>query len=147
MCVAAMERRLQSGMSFLDFGTGSGILSVVAHHLGATPIYATEIDSAVAEFAQRVWELNGVPAQLIPLTANYTPHRLELPDARFVFETTPPDWTASVDEIIPDPEGELPEVDFCVANVGDHFWDQRHRVKAATIINISNAGKEVVVHA
>jgi ribosomal protein L11 methylase PrmA len=107
MCIEAMERRLEPGMSFLDFGTGSGILAVVAHHLGASHVYATEHDPKVADFAHTVWSLNGTPVEF----------------------------------------GRDVEVDLCVANVGDSFWDHRHLVKAKTIINISNAGEEVVVHA
>jgi ribosomal protein L11 methylase PrmA len=60
MCIEAMERRLEPGMSFLDFGTGSGILAVVAHHLGAEPVWAWETNLVAAEFALRMWVLNHV---------------------------------------------------------------------------------------
>ena len=65
MCIAALEREVQPGMSVLDFGTGSGILAMVAHHLGAAPVYATEIDPAMIEYAGKVWELNQCPVQLV----------------------------------------------------------------------------------
>ncbi len=44
LCVAALEDWIQPGDSFLDVGTGSGVLSIVAAKLGARPVWATDID-------------------------------------------------------------------------------------------------------
>ncbi|MDE0143891.1 MAG: 50S ribosomal protein L11 methyltransferase [Caldilineaceae bacterium] len=57
LCVAALEEYVQPGDSFLDIGTGSGVLSIVAAKLGAKPVWATDIDPlavrAARENAQR----------------------------------------------------------------------------------------------
>ena len=109
MCIEDMEERVVPGRPFLDFGAGSGILAIVAHHLGASPVYATEMDPATVEFAQKVWDLNNVPVVLV--------------------------------------EEELPEVDICVANIGDKLFDLRHQIRAKTLISVSNQGELWVVNA
>jgi ribosomal protein L11 methyltransferase len=53
LCLQAMERHVAPGSSLLDLGTGSGILAVAASLLGASPVYACDIDPA-AVFAARV---------------------------------------------------------------------------------------------
>jgi ribosomal protein L11 methyltransferase len=42
--LAALERELRTGDTLLDLGTGSGILSAAALLLGATAVYACDID-------------------------------------------------------------------------------------------------------
>lgn len=103
MCIEALEERVAPGMTVLDFGTGSGILAMVAWHLGAEKIYWTESNPHVAEFAQEVWRLNRIQ---IPLTPK-----------------------------------KLPEVDFCVANVGDALAEVRHLIKARELIYVTNKGE------
>ena len=44
LCVAALEEWVRPGDPFLDVGTGSGVLSIVAAKLGARPVWATDID-------------------------------------------------------------------------------------------------------
>jgi ribosomal protein L11 methyltransferase len=46
LCLQAMERHVAPGSSLLDLGTGSGILAVAAALLGASPVYACDIDPA-----------------------------------------------------------------------------------------------------
>jgi ribosomal protein L11 methyltransferase len=53
LCLRAMERHIAPGSSLLDLGTGSGILAVAAALLGASPVYACDIDPA-SVFAARV---------------------------------------------------------------------------------------------
>ena len=43
LCLEALERYLKPGMTLLDVGAGSGILSIAATHLGAHPI-ACDVD-------------------------------------------------------------------------------------------------------
>lgn len=103
MCIEALEQRVKPGMTVLDYGTGSGILAMVAWHLGAKEVYATEMDPEQVKFAQKVWALNEIPVVLV--------------------------------------EGGLPEVDLCVANIGDQFWEFNHLIKAKTLINVTNEGE------
>ncbi len=109
MCIKELERRVVPGKSFLDFGAGSGILSVVAYYLGASPIYATELDPKIAKFAQQVWDLNKVSVDLL--------------------------------------EEDIPEVDICVANIGDKIFDLRYQIRAKTLISVSTQGELWVVNA
>lgn len=67
LCVAALEERVAPGQPFLDVGTGSGVLSIVAAKLGARPIHATDIDPIAVESARANARANGVeiaPASL-----------------------------------------------------------------------------------
>ncbi len=52
VCLEAIDEYLQPGMSFLDVGTGSGILSIAAGLLGAATIVACDIDEPSVEIAQ-----------------------------------------------------------------------------------------------
>ena len=52
LCVAALEQWIRPGDSFLDVGTGSGVLSIVAAKLGARPVWATDIDSLAIQSAR-----------------------------------------------------------------------------------------------
>lgn len=65
MCIKALEERVVPGMTVLDYGTGSGILAMVAYHLGGEKVYATELDPRTVKFAQEVWALNNVPVVLV----------------------------------------------------------------------------------
>ncbi|MGO9094552.1 MAG: 50S ribosomal protein L11 methyltransferase [Bryobacteraceae bacterium] len=56
LCLQAMERHVAPGSSLLDLGTGSGILAVAASLLGASPVYACDMDPA-AVFATRLPKL------------------------------------------------------------------------------------------
>ncbi len=110
MCIEEIERRVKSGMTVLDYGTGSGILAMVVYYLGAEKVYATELDPAMAKFAQQVWDLNNVPVVLME-------------------------------------EGPFPEVDLCVANIGDQLWEFNHLIKAKTLVNVSSKGYLEVINA
>ena len=84
-------------------------LAMVACHLRAEKVYATELDADQVKFAQKVWDLNNAPVVLV--------------------------------------EEDLPQVDICVANIGDQLWDIRHQINAEIFINVSNVGELVVVNA
>jgi ribosomal protein L11 methyltransferase len=51
---------VSSGANVLDVGCGSGILSIAAAKLGATAVFAFEIDSVAVEVASRNVENNDV---------------------------------------------------------------------------------------
>jgi ribosomal protein L11 methyltransferase len=55
---AAMSR-------FLDVGTGTGVLALVAHHLGFESLMGTDIEPEALAVARRNQSLNGVPFPLL----------------------------------------------------------------------------------
>ncbi len=63
LCLEAMERHLRPGLSVLDVGTGSGILSVAASLLGAAPVFACDIDAEAVVAAGARFRAEGVPAR------------------------------------------------------------------------------------
>jgi ribosomal protein L11 methyltransferase len=60
LCLLCLEKYLQPGMSVLDMGTGSGILSIAAAKLGAASILAVDIDPAAVKAAQSNVKANRV---------------------------------------------------------------------------------------
>ena len=55
-----MESNLVSGDSFLDFGSGSGVLSIFAKKLGSSLIEGIEIDQKAIDNAKNNMKLNKV---------------------------------------------------------------------------------------
>jgi len=62
LCVRMIETYLRPGDRFLDVGTGSGILMVTAHRLGASRLSGVDSDPLAVEVAGRNLRLNHVPA-------------------------------------------------------------------------------------
>jgi len=61
LCIQALEERLQKkGLSILDVGTGSGILSIIAAKLGAKVVWGIDIDGVAVENARENVENNHV---------------------------------------------------------------------------------------
>jgi ribosomal protein L11 methyltransferase len=61
LCILALEDRLgKKGLSVLDVGTGSGILSIVAAKLGAKEVRGIDIDGVAVENARENVEKNRV---------------------------------------------------------------------------------------
>lgn len=60
LCVLALKKLLKKGMSVLDLGTGSGILTIAAKKLGAGELAATDIDENATAIAEENFEINGV---------------------------------------------------------------------------------------
>jgi ribosomal protein L11 methyltransferase len=59
LCIEGLEERLKKrGLSVLDVGTGSGILSIVAAKLGAKAVLGIDIDGAAVENARENVERN-----------------------------------------------------------------------------------------
>lgn len=54
----ALEQTLRGGETLLDVGTGSGVLSIAAHLLGATDIHAYDLDDVAVKVAQENIALN-----------------------------------------------------------------------------------------
>lgn len=60
LCAAELERRVVVGSRWLDLGTGSGILAVVAARCGAAEVIGLDIDPLAIETAREVVAMNGV---------------------------------------------------------------------------------------
>jgi ribosomal protein L11 methyltransferase len=61
LCIQALEGRLKKkGLSVLDVGVGSGILSIVAAKLGAKEVWGIDIDEVAVEVARENVRQNGV---------------------------------------------------------------------------------------
>jgi ribosomal protein L11 methyltransferase len=63
LCMAMLEKYLQPGDTFLDIGTGSGILMIAAAKLGAGRLCGIDKDEVAVAVAEKNLKLNGVPAQ------------------------------------------------------------------------------------
>ncbi|MEE9497307.1 MAG: 50S ribosomal protein L11 methyltransferase [Desulfobacterales bacterium] len=68
LCITMIEKYLSSGDSFLDVGTGSGILMIAAAKLGAGRLCGIDKDEVAIEVAAQNLELNNVNPQLFRLT-------------------------------------------------------------------------------
>ncbi len=64
LCLIALERLLAPGMTVLDVGTGSGILSIAAALLGAAQIDAMDVDPVAVKVAQENAVLNKVAERI-----------------------------------------------------------------------------------
>ncbi len=60
LCLLYLEKLLQPGMSVLDLGTGSGILSIAAVKLGASSALALDTDPQAVRAARENTRINGV---------------------------------------------------------------------------------------
>ena len=52
LCMEALEMVVRPGFKVADIGTGSGILSIAAARLGATEVFATDIDTLATRIAR-----------------------------------------------------------------------------------------------
>ncbi|MEN3188584.1 MAG: 50S ribosomal protein L11 methyltransferase, partial [Atribacterota bacterium] len=57
-CLRFIKKYFQEGMSFLDVGIGSGILSILALKMGAKRVYGIDVDPLAIEEVQRNLALN-----------------------------------------------------------------------------------------
>jgi len=60
LCLEALEETVKTGDTVLDFGCGSGILSIAAILLGADSALGVDIDEVAVKTAKENAELNGV---------------------------------------------------------------------------------------
>src|SRR5512138_3648472 len=66
LCLAALSQLLaqRPGASVLDVGTGSGILAIAAHRLGARRVAANDDDPKAVEVARENARRNGAPVEI-----------------------------------------------------------------------------------
>ncbi len=60
LCIKAMEKHLENGMTVLDLGCGSGILSIISLLLGATHATAVDIDENAVKIAVENAQKNNI---------------------------------------------------------------------------------------
>lgn len=87
LCIHMIEKYLKPGDSFLDVGTGSGILMIAASKLGAEKLFGIDNNEVAVEIAQKNLWLN-----------NIEPHRFKVKTGNLV-------------------EGVAERFDFVVANI------------------------------
>ena len=80
MCIAMIEKYLKQGDSFLDVGTGSGILMVAAAKLGASRVWGTDNDEVAVDVAGKNLMQNEIAASTFKVI---TGNLLENIGARF----------------------------------------------------------------
>jgi len=68
LCINMIERYLSKGDSFLDVGTGSGILMIAAAKLGANRLCGIDKDEVAVEVAAQNLQLNNINPQIFSLT-------------------------------------------------------------------------------
>ena len=62
LCLSEIDKQFQSGESFLDVGTGTGILAIAAAKLGASDIFACDTDVDSIAIARENALSNGTPS-------------------------------------------------------------------------------------
>ena len=62
LCLAEIDKQFQGGESFLDVGTGTGILAIAAAKLGAADIFACDTDVDSITIARENAVSNGAPS-------------------------------------------------------------------------------------
>jgi ribosomal protein L11 methyltransferase len=77
-CLAALETLVQPGMTVLDLGTGSGILTIAAVKLGAAQVTAVDIDTQAVRAARQNFRRTGILKQVSLITGSL-PHPQVLP--------------------------------------------------------------------
>ena len=60
LCLKAIDEHFEAGMSFLDVGTGTGILAIAAAKLSGSPIAAYDVDADSIKIARENAKQNGV---------------------------------------------------------------------------------------
>lgn len=60
LSIRMIEACLRPGQSFLDIGTGSGILMIAAAKLGAGTLFGVDVDDVAVDVAQGNLQLNGI---------------------------------------------------------------------------------------
>ncbi|MBN2373723.1 50S ribosomal protein L11 methyltransferase [bacterium] len=77
MCINLIEKYLRAGQSFLDIGTGSGILMVAAAKLGAGKVAGIDIDDTAVKIARDNLRLNGIMPEIFEVRSGHLTENIE----------------------------------------------------------------------
>ena len=69
MCITMIEKYLNRNNTFLDIGTGSGILMIAAAKLGATKVWGTDNDNVAVDTAYKNLIQNRIPESSFKILA------------------------------------------------------------------------------
>jgi ribosomal protein L11 methyltransferase len=92
LCLEAIERHLQPGMTVVDVGTGSGILAEAAVKLGAGAVHANDNDPDAVDVARENFEKAGIRVELSVGSAEAFPARF----ADLIVANISPAWIADL---------------------------------------------------
>jgi len=131
LCLEALETYVRSGEPMLDIGTGAGILARGAVLLGATPVWASDIDPDAVEVSRLnllpnlfIGSANAVRSRSAAiLTANISPEAI-LTLAPDLLRCLRPDGVALLSGF----EGwNVPAVEAALASLGARIIETRHK--------------------
>lgn len=74
LCLKALDGLCRPGITLLDVGTGSGVLSIAAVKLGVPHVVAIDIDPIAAEIARRNCDTNGIGDEVSISSGTLSPH-------------------------------------------------------------------------
>lgn len=80
LCIQLLQRHLRSGDTFLDVGTGSGILMIAAAKLGAATVSGIDTDAVAISVAAKNLAANGIVEDRVRLASG---HLVEGVDQRY----------------------------------------------------------------
>lgn len=90
MCLALIQEQMTPGASFLDVGTGSGILMIAAAKLGAGTLKGLDNDGVAVEIAGKNLEQNKIPPRSFEISCTtldqYPQERFDLLTANILAE-------------------------------------------------------------
>jgi len=78
LCLQWLEKNIKQSNSILDYGTGSGILSIAARALGVKHITGVDIDTRAIENANHNSELNGYDIPFLDLNYKSIEHSFDI---------------------------------------------------------------------
>lgn len=67
LCIRQIQKYMKAGDRVMDIGTGSGILSIAAIKLGASEVFATDVDEFAVEAAKENVAVNGISAEKVKM--------------------------------------------------------------------------------
>ena len=71
-CTEQLECHVRPGSRWLDLGCGTGILSIVAQHVGATTVIGCDLDPVAVDVANETARINGTPQGITFLVGSAT---------------------------------------------------------------------------